>query len=75
MIVAVHPVRVCQSKRDTASRLGATHAVETMAQAQELIAPLTNGQGADSCIVCVGVTDGSHVAAGVEAVRKAGIVS
>jgi S-(hydroxymethyl)glutathione dehydrogenase/alcohol dehydrogenase len=70
VIVAVDPVAF---KRDTALQLGATHAVATVAEAQELVGPLTNGQGADSCIVCVGVTNGTHVAQGVEAVRKAGI--
>jgi Zn-dependent alcohol dehydrogenase len=43
-----------------------------MAEATELIGPFTNGQGADSCIICVGVTDGDHVAQGVDAIRKGG---
>jgi S-(hydroxymethyl)glutathione dehydrogenase/alcohol dehydrogenase len=69
VIVAVDPVEL---KRTTALSLGATHAVATMDEAQELVAPVTNGQGADSCIVCVGVTSGSHVAQGVDAIRKGG---
>jgi S-(hydroxymethyl)glutathione dehydrogenase/alcohol dehydrogenase len=69
VIVAVDPVEL---KRTTALSLGATHAMATMEEAREIVGPLTNGQGADSCIVCVGVTDGGHVAEGVEAIRKGG---
>ena len=69
VIVAVDPVEL---KREIALKLGATHAAQTMAEAGQIVAPLTNGQGADSCIVCVGVTDGSHVAQGVDAIRKGG---
>ncbi len=69
VVVAVDPV---EFKRTTALELGATHAVATMAEAMEIVGPLTNGQGADSCLVCVGVTNGSHVAEGVDAIRKGG---
>jgi S-(hydroxymethyl)glutathione dehydrogenase/alcohol dehydrogenase len=69
VIVAVDPV---EFKRTTALQLGATHATATMAEAMEVVAPFTNGQGADSCIVCVGVTGGEHVAQGVDAIRKGG---
>jgi NDMA-dependent alcohol dehydrogenase len=71
VIIAVDPVEM---KRDVALRLGATHALATMAEATDVARSLTNGQGADSCIVCVGVTTGSHIAEGVEAIRKAGTV-
>jgi NDMA-dependent alcohol dehydrogenase len=70
IIVAVDPV---EFKRTTALKLGATHAAATMAEAMEIVGPLTNGQGADSCIVCVGVTSGAHIAEGVNAIRKGGI--
>ncbi len=69
VIVAVDPVAL---KRETALKLGATHAAASMEEAREIVAPLTNGQGADSCIVCVGVTDGGHIAEGVESIRKGG---
>ncbi|MHB1582413.1 MAG: NDMA-dependent alcohol dehydrogenase [Acidimicrobiales bacterium] len=69
VIVAVDPV---EFKRSTALKLGATHAVATMEEAMATVHPLTNGQGADSCIVCVGVTGGEHVAQGLDAVRKGG---
>jgi S-(hydroxymethyl)glutathione dehydrogenase/alcohol dehydrogenase len=70
VVVAVDPVAF---KRETALKLGATHACETIEEARAIAAPLTNGQGADSCIVCIGVTTGEHIAQGVESVRKGGI--
>jgi NDMA-dependent alcohol dehydrogenase len=69
VVVAVDPV---EFKQTTALKLGATHAAGTMAEAMEIVGPLTNGQGADSCIVCVGVTSGAHIAEGVDAIRKGG---
>ena len=69
VIIAVDPV---QLKRDASFQFGATHAVVTMDEAAELARGFTNGQGADSCIVCVGVTTGEHVAKGVGAIRKGG---
>lgn len=68
-VIAVDPVGF---KREKAMQLGATHAVESMAEAAELAREFTNGQGADSAIVAVGVTTGEHVAQAVDAVRKAG---
>jgi S-(hydroxymethyl)glutathione dehydrogenase/alcohol dehydrogenase len=70
-VIAVDPVAF---KRDFALKLGATHAVESVAEAAEIAAGLTNGQGADSAVVAVGVTKAEHVAAAFGAVRKAGIV-
>jgi NDMA-dependent alcohol dehydrogenase len=69
VIIAVDPVPM---KRDASFRFGATHAVETIDEAAELARGCTNGQGADSCIVCVGVTTGEHVGKGVDAIRKGG---
>ena len=69
MVVAVDPV---EFKRTMALKLGATHAVAAMSELKEIVDPLTAGQGADSCIVCVGVTSGQHVAEGIEAIRKGG---
>jgi S-(hydroxymethyl)glutathione dehydrogenase/alcohol dehydrogenase len=68
-VIAVDPVAF---KREKAQELGATHAFETMAEAAELARELTNGQGADSAIVTVGVTTGAHVAEAFGAIRKAG---
>ena len=68
-IIAVDPV---QFKRESALAFGATHAVADMAEATEIARSLTNGQGADSSIVTVGVTTGEHIAQGFAAIRKAG---
>jgi S-(hydroxymethyl)glutathione dehydrogenase/alcohol dehydrogenase len=70
VLIAVDPVEL---KRTKALGLGATHAVATMEEATDIARSFTNGQGADSCIVCVGVTTGDHIAQGVESIRKAGI--
>jgi NDMA-dependent alcohol dehydrogenase len=70
VVIAVDPV---EWKREVAVEFGATHGVETMEEATTLARSLTNGQGADSCIVCVGVTSGQHIAQGVRSIRKAGI--
>jgi NDMA-dependent alcohol dehydrogenase len=70
-IIAVDPLAF---KRESALKLGATHAVEDIAEAEELAKSLTNGQGADSAIVTVGVTTGEHVGQAFAAIRKAGTV-
>jgi NDMA-dependent alcohol dehydrogenase len=69
VIIAVDPVEM---KRSASIGFGATHAVATMEEATEIARGFTNGQGADSCIVCIGVTTGDHVAQAVESIRKAG---
>jgi len=61
-------------KRESALKLGATDAVETMTQATDLAQSLTNGQGADSAIVTVGVAEGNHLAQAFASIRKAGTV-
>ena len=58
-VIAVDPV---EFKREKAMELGATHAFENMEQATEFAQSVTNGQGADSAIVTVGVTTGEHIA-------------
>ena len=68
-IIAVDPVPF---KRASALTLGATHAVSSMEEATEIGRSVTNGQGADSAIVTVGVTTGEHVAQAFTAIRKAG---
>jgi NDMA-dependent alcohol dehydrogenase len=70
-IIAVDPVEL---KRTTALELGATDALADHAEAAELARSLTNGQGADSSIVCVGVVTPEIVAAAFSALRKAGTV-
>jgi S-(hydroxymethyl)glutathione dehydrogenase/alcohol dehydrogenase len=61
-------------KQESALRLGATDAVTSIDEAAELARSLTNGQGADSTIITVGVMSGEHVAQAFDSVRKAGIV-
>jgi S-(hydroxymethyl)glutathione dehydrogenase/alcohol dehydrogenase len=70
-VIAVDPAPF---KRDMALRLGATHSVDTMAEATELARAATNGQGADSAIVTVGVLTGDDVAAAFDAIGKGGTV-
>jgi S-(hydroxymethyl)glutathione dehydrogenase/alcohol dehydrogenase len=59
-------------KREKAQEFGATHACENMAEATELAKQFTDGQGADSAIVTVGVTKGEDVGQAFAAIRKAG---
>ncbi|MCD2109036.1 MAG: NDMA-dependent alcohol dehydrogenase [Rhodococcus sp. (in: high G+C Gram-positive bacteria)] len=68
-VIAVDPVAF---KRESALKLGATHAVATMEEATDIARSFTNGQGADSAIVTVGVTTGEHVAQAFSSIRKAG---
>ncbi len=70
-VIAVDPV---EFKREKALELGATHAFKDMAEATEFAMSVTNGQGADSAIVTVGVVKGEHIGEAFNAIRKAGTV-
>ncbi len=70
-VIAVDPVEL---KREAALRLGATDSLGTMAEAADLARQLTDGQGADSAIVCVGVLSGEHLSEAFDSVRKGGTV-
>lgn len=70
-IIAVDPNPF---KHEQATIFGATHTVTTMAEATELARQFTNGQGADSAIVTVGILRADHVAEAFAAIRKAGTV-
>jgi S-(hydroxymethyl)glutathione dehydrogenase/alcohol dehydrogenase len=70
-IIAVDPIEL---KRRTALQFGATDAFADHDEAVELARSLTNGQGADAAIICVGVIQPEHVAAAFSAIRKAGTV-
>ena len=70
-VVAVDPVAF---KRETAERLGATHTFADISEADEFVKSVTNGQGADSVIITVGVVKGDYVAQALAAIRKAGTV-
>ncbi len=69
VVIAVDPVEM---KRAVSFQFGATHAVATMDEATALARSFTNGQGADSCVVAIGVTTGEHIAQAVDSIRKAG---
>lgn len=68
-VLAVDPVAL---RREAAVTAGATATYADMAEATERARELTNGQGADVAIVCVGVTTPDHIAAAFAAIRKAG---
>ncbi len=70
-IVAVDPLAF---KREKAEEFGATHAVATAEEAQELALELTAGVGADKAIITVGVTSEPVVSAAFDAIRKGGTV-
>jgi NDMA-dependent alcohol dehydrogenase len=70
-VVAVDPVAL---KRETALKLGATHAAASAEEAQELVLQLTDGVGADQALVTVGVVSEDVVSAAFAAIRKRGIV-
>lgn len=61
-------------KRAFATKVGATDAFADLGEAAELARSLTNGQGADSVIICVGVLQPDDVTAAFSAIRKAGTV-
>ena len=71
-IIAVDPIPF---KREAALEFGATDAVETIQQAEHLAHELTNGQGADSVILCIGVLRGEHIGQAFHAVRKGGTIA
>ena len=70
-IIAIDPV---EFKRNKALEFGATDAVATAQEAADLAKSLTNGQGADSAIVTVGVTKSEHVNQAYGCIRKGGTV-
>jgi S-(hydroxymethyl)glutathione dehydrogenase/alcohol dehydrogenase len=70
-VIAVDPVAF---KRESAMNLGATDACADIAEADELAKSLTNGQGADSAIVTVGVIRSEHVGQAFASIRKGGTV-
>ncbi|MGU3498720.1 NDMA-dependent alcohol dehydrogenase [Mycobacterium sp. C31M] len=68
-VIAVDPVKF---KRDTALAMGATCAFDNMQDATRFARSVTNGQGADSSIVTVGLLDGEAINQAFAAIRKAG---
>ncbi|MDH3293798.1 MAG: NDMA-dependent alcohol dehydrogenase [Acidimicrobiia bacterium] len=70
-IVAVDPVVM---KREVATQVGATHVFASMHEATAFAQSVTDGQGADSAIICTGVLTGDDVRAAFASIRKAGTV-
>ncbi len=70
-VIAVDPVAF---KREVAESVGATKSFDNMADATEYAQSKTNGQGADSAIVTVGVVEDDHIAEAFTSIRKAGTV-
>jgi len=67
-------VDLVASKEAHALKLGATDFTTSIEEATELARSLTNGQGADSAIVTIGVVAGDPIAQAFSAIRKAGTV-
>jgi S-(hydroxymethyl)glutathione dehydrogenase/alcohol dehydrogenase len=70
-VIAVDPVAY---KRERATEFGATHTFADIDEAADFARSVTNGQGATSAVVTVGVTTGEHVAQAVNAISKFGTV-
>ena len=70
-VIAVDPFPF---KRETAMRLGATHAVATALEAHDLAQSLTRGIGAHKAIITVDTMTEDVVRAAFEAIGKAGTV-
>lgn len=70
-VIVADPV---EFKRERAKAFGATHAFAHIDEAADFARSVTNGQGASSCVVTVGVTTGEHVAQAVNAIAKFGTV-
>lgn len=70
-VVAVDPA---PRKREWAPQFGATEVFADMPAAQEFVASITNGQGADSAIVTTGVVTNEHIGQAYQAIRKGGTV-
>ncbi|MFV0457501.1 MAG: NDMA-dependent alcohol dehydrogenase [Actinomycetales bacterium] len=61
-------------KRNWAPKFGATHAVGTPEEAAELVAQMTNGQGADRVLITVGVLTGDLIEIANSLTRRGGVM-
>jgi NDMA-dependent alcohol dehydrogenase len=61
-------------KREVGLKLGATEAFASIGEAADFARSITNGQGADSAIVTVGVIKSENVGDAFSAIRKGGTV-
>jgi S-(hydroxymethyl)glutathione dehydrogenase/alcohol dehydrogenase len=70
-VVAVDPIEL---KRTRAKEFGASHAVAAADEAVDLVRQVTDGVGADSVIIAVGLVEPETVRSGFDAIRKDGTV-
>jgi len=70
-VVVVDPA---PSKKTYAPQFGATEVFGDFAEADAFVKSITNGQGADSAIVTIGVVKNEHIGQAYGAIRKAGTV-
>ena len=70
-VVVVDPA---PSKKAWAPRFGATEVFDNFPEADAFVKSITNGQGADSAIVTIGVVRNEHIGQALSAIRKAGTV-
>ena len=70
-VVVVDPA---PSKKAYAPAFGATEVFADFGEADAFVKSITNGQGADSAIVTVGVVRNEHIGRALSAIRKAGTV-
>lgn len=68
-IIVVDPVAF---KRDESKIFGSTHTAKNEDEAAELVAQLTNGQGADAVIITIGVADAKLMQPAATMVRRGG---
>jgi len=69
---AIFAIDTQPSKHDIARKLGATHTATSVAEGREELDRLTNGQGADSAIVTVGVPTDEIISEAFASIRKEG---
>jgi NDMA-dependent alcohol dehydrogenase len=70
-VVVVDPA---PAKKALAPQFGATEVYDNFADADAFIKSVTNGQGADSAIITIGVVKNEHIGQAYDAIRKAGTV-
>lgn len=70
-MIVVDPVPF---KREMAEKLGATHTYADVAEATDFVRSISDGQGAESAILCMGQPTNADVAHAFDAVAKGGTV-
>ena len=70
-VIVVDPVPF---KREMAEKLGATHTYADVAEATDFVRSITDGQGAESAILCMGQPTNTDVGQAFAAVAKGGTV-